>query len=175
MEDADLEEFLNLSVPDKNSRLDSRAHRIVVTVECLHLLHKLGDAVEVLRQDQPVELQNIIQRSTTGVKEGAAKGFSGSLLSALFSSVVDQFTLVAQGCHLIGRTMVKVASRNNEWCQAKLEQSEVWAKVQTAVQDMLKNYLDFDNKMAIHQPTKAQFSEPTADINSYFVRRKNVR
>ena len=36
---------------------------------------------------------------------------------------------------------------------------------------MLTDYLDFDNKMSIHKPTKAQFSEPTADINSYFVRR----
>ncbi len=83
--------------------------------------------------------------------------------------------MVAQGCHLVGRTLVKVASRSNEWSQAKLENGEVWAKVQTATQEMLKNYLDFDNKMAIHQPTKAQFSEPTADINSYFVRRKNVK
>ena len=39
---------------------------------------------------------------------------------------------------------------------------------------MLTDYLDFDNKMSIHKPTKAQFSEPTADINSYFVRRRNV-
>lgn len=37
-----------------------------------------------------MELQNIIQRSTSAVKEGAAKGFSGSLLSALFNSVVEQ-------------------------------------------------------------------------------------
>ena len=67
------------------------------------------------------------------MKEGAAKGFAGHSLSELFSSVVEQFSLVAQGCHLVGRTMVKVASRNNEWCQAKLEQGEVWAKVQTTV------------------------------------------
>ena len=39
---------------------------------------------------------------------------------------------------------------------------------------MLTDYLDFDNKMSIHKPTKAQFSEPTADINSYFVRRRNA-
>ena len=48
MEDGELEDFLGLPVQEKNSRLDSsRAHRIVVTVECLHLLHKLGDTVEV--------------------------------------------------------------------------------------------------------------------------------
>ncbi len=40
---------------------------------------------------------------------------------------------------------------------------------------MLTDYLDFDNKTAIHQPSSAQFTEPTADINSYFVRRRNVR
>ena len=43
--------------------------------------------------------------------------------------------LVAQGCHLVSRAMVKIASRKSDWAQAKLEQNEVWAKVQTAVRE----------------------------------------
>ena len=58
---------------------------------------------------------------------------SGNQLPNLFSSVVEQFTLVAQACHLVSRAMVKIASQNSDWTQAKLEQNEVWAKVQTAV------------------------------------------
>ena len=40
---------------------------------------------------------------------------------------------------------------------------------------MLTDYLDFSHETSIHQPTSAQYSEPTSDINSFFVRRKMVR
>ena len=46
MEDTEIEAFLDQSVVVKNSKED-RAHKIVVAIECLHMLNKLSDAIDV--------------------------------------------------------------------------------------------------------------------------------
>jgi len=79
---------------------------LATIVECLHMLQKLPDAVEHLRQEMPNELQvrenqsgqlvanvffqGIIQRATVSAKDAAKAGYSGNLLSILFASVIEQ-------------------------------------------------------------------------------------
>ena len=46
LEDGEIQSFLDQPVAVKNSKED-RAHKIVVVVECLHMLNKLSDAIEV--------------------------------------------------------------------------------------------------------------------------------
>jgi len=40
---------------------------------------------------------------------------------------------VAESYHLLGRCAIKVATKKNEWAQTRVEQADVWAKIQAAV------------------------------------------
>lgn len=97
------------------------------------------------------------------------------LLSSLFSTLVNQFTVLADIHAIMARAVHLSVERNSPGEVVRLDKNEIWAKVQTVVQLMLTDYLDFSHETSIHQPTSAQYSEPTSDINSFFVRRKMVR
>ena len=97
------------------------------------------------------------------------------LLSSLFSALVNQFTVLADIHAIMARAVHKSVERNSPGEVVRIDKNEIWAKVQTVVQLMLTDYLDFSHETSIHQPTSAQYSEPTSDINSFFVRRKMVR
>ena len=65
---------------------------------------------------------------------------------------------------------------------ARLDMAEIWSKVQSVIQVLLTDYLDFKSSSttlmslsSLPQQNSNNFSEPTADINSYFVRRKTAR
>jgi len=58
--------------------------------------------------------------------------------------------------------------------------AEVWSRVQSVIQVLLTDYLDFKSSstlgsLSLPQQSASTFCEPTADINSYFVRRKTAR
>ncbi len=114
---------------------------------------------------------------------GGAAGATGAesengtdvlLLSGLFTALVNQFSLSADVYAIMSRAVQKSVERNSS-TDLRMDKNEIWIKVQCVVQLMLTGYLDFSNETSIHQPTSAQYSEPTSDINSYFVRRKGVR
>jgi hypothetical protein len=120
---------------------------------------------------------------TVGQHANASGGNGGEhhnadvhLLSGLFSALVNQFTVLADVYAVMSRAVHRSVERNAvEGREVRIDKNEIWSKVQTVAQLMLTDYLDFSHETSIHQPTSAQFSEPTSDINSYFVRRKVVR
>jgi hypothetical protein len=67
----------------------------------------------------------------------------------------------------------------NKMDQARLDLAEVWSRVQSVIQVRLTDYLDFKSSstlgsLSLLQQSANTFSEPTADINSYFVRGKTA-
>ena len=118
-------------------------HAIIIDVECLSLLNKIPDAIDHLKSELLNELQGIINRSTTTLNEaGPFSQGDNRLLPELFTMVVDQFGLVIDAYRLFSLAIQKSHERTQ--CEiARFDHAEVWAKVQSTVQIMLTDYLDF--------------------------------
>ena len=105
------------------------------------------------------------------------------LLPELFTAVVEQFQLVVDAFRVMLQCLAMSVDRNR--CDSvKFDIAEVWARVQSVMQMMLTDYLDFKAKNSLHQPSSASDANAsnasssaatTADINSFFVRRKTQR
>ena len=177
------------------------AHAIVINVECLSLLNKLPDAMEHLKSELLSELQGIITRSTSTLNEsGPFPQGDNRLLPELFTMVVDQFGLVIDAYRLFSLAIHKSHERTQ--CElVRFDLAEIWAKIQSTVQMMLTDYLDFKSSKsaAIAQQNAAisagqasgtsgplsvsslattytdNAAGTIADINSYFVRRKTQK
>lgn len=163
-----------LDNPKAANLTDGPSHVIVIDVECLGLLNKLPDAVESLKSDLLDELQTVVIRSTQLlIDSGPYPQGDSRLLPELFTAVVDQFHLVIDAYRLFARALSKTVERNE--CEiGRLDLAEVWSRVQSVMQMMLTDYLDFKSKQAAAQAatTTTTTTEPTADMNSFFVRRK---
>ena len=121
------------------------AHAIIIDVECLALLNKLPDALDHLKSEMLNELQGIINRSTTILNEsGPFQQGDSRLLPELFTMVVDQFGLVIDAYRLFSMAIQKAHERTH--CElVRFDHADVWARVQSTVQMMLTDYLDFKN------------------------------
>ena len=161
-------------------------HVIVIDIECLALLNQLPNAIEAVKSDLLNELQSIVTRSTQILQENGqhpSAGGDAKLLPELFSAVVEQFHLVVDSFRVMLQCIGTSVDRNR--CDSvKFDIAEVWARVQSVMQMMLTDYLDFKAKNSLHQPSSvdtsggggsASSSATTADINSFFVRRKTQR
>jgi exocyst complex component 4 len=128
----------------------------------------------------------IVSRSTQIlIENGQWPQGDARLLPDLFTAVVDQFHLVIDAFRIFSQCISKSVDRTN--CEmVKFDLAEIWARVQSVMQMMLTDYLDFKSKNSMtlnHQSTSssssttATTSEPatTADINSFFVRRKTQK
>ena len=178
------EEFQNiLKNPKLASLSEGPMHVIVINIECLALLNQLPNAIEAVKSDLLNELQSIVSVSTQILQEnGPFPVGDARLLSELFTAVVDQFQLVVDAFRVMLQCLAMSVDRNR--CESvKFDIAEVWARVQSVMQMMLTDYLDFKAKNSLHQPSStsdanaanASSSATTADINSFFVRRKTQR
>ena len=156
-------------------------HVIVIDIECLALLNQLPNAIDAVKSDLLNELQSIVTRSTQILQEnGPYPSGDARLLPELFSAVVEQFHLVVDSFRVMLQCIAASVDRNR--CDlVKFDIAEVWARVQSVMQMMLTDYLDFKAKNSLHQPSSDTSSgssgsaATTADINSFFVRRKTQR
>ena len=179
------EEFQNiLKNPKLASLSEGPMHVIVINIECLALLNQLPNAIEAVKSDLLNELQSIVSVSTQILQEnGPFPVGDARLLSELFTAVVDQFQLVVDAFRVMLQCLAMSVDRNR--CESvKFDIAEVWARVQSVMQMMLTDYLDFKAKNSLHQPSSASDANAsnasssaatTADINSFFVRRKTQR
>ena len=93
-------------------------------------------------------------------------------INSIFSLnlVVDSFRIMIQ--------CMNTSVDRNQCDSVKFDLAEVWARVQSVMQMMLTDYLDFKAKNSLGlNPSNPEPSstQTTADINSFFVRRKTQR
>ena len=169
-----------LNDPDAADATLGPAHAILIDMECLALLNKLPESVESLNSDLQKQLSQILTRTSQQLAEsGRYPQGDKRLLPQLFSAVVAQLQRVVEAHRLASMAGQKAVIRNKT-DQARLDLAEVWSRVQSVIQVLLTDYLDFKSSstlgsLSLPQQSAATFSEPTADINSYFVRRKTAR
>ena len=169
-----------LNDPDTADPSLSPAHAILIDMECLAMLNKLPETVDSLSADLQKQLFSILTRSTQLlVESGRYPVGDQRLLPQLFAAVVAQLQRVVEA-HRLAATAGQRATARHQCEAARLEQGAVWGKVQAVMQVLLTDYLDFKSSstlgsMSTSQQNPTTYSEPTADINSYFVRRKTAR
>ncbi|XP_023334937.1 exocyst complex component 4 isoform X4 [Eurytemora carolleeae] len=171
---------LILENPEKADPSKGPAHCILIDMECLALLNRLPEAIESLTSELQGQLFQILTRSTHQLLD-TAKYSQGDkrLLPQLFSAVVSQLNRVVDAYRLAAKAGQRAVTRHKA-DPVRLDLADVWSKVQSVIQVLLTDYLDFKSSSTmgsinVHQNTSNNFSEPTADINSYFVRRKIAR
>ena len=152
------------------------AFSILIDMECLTMLNKLPDAVESLTADLQNQLFQILTRTTHQlIESGKYSQGNKRLLGILFSAVVAQLNHVVDAYKLAARVADKAVKRHKADF-ARIDLPEVWSKVQSVVQVLLTDYLDFKSSTQLGslnaQQSNNTLSEPAADINSFFVRRK---
>jgi len=169
-----------LADPDTADATLGPAHAILIDMECLAMLNKLPETVDSLAADLQKQLFSILTRSTQLLVEtGRYPAGDQRLLPQLFAAVVAQLQRVVEAHRLAATAAARAVARHQ--CEAaRLEQAAVWGKVQAVMQVLLTDYLDFKSSstlgsMSTSQQNTAAYSEPTADINSYFVRRAKPR
>jgi len=169
-----------LGDPDTADPSLSPAHAILIDMECLAMLNKLPETVDSLSADLQKQLFSILTRTTQLlVESGRYPVGDQRLLPQLFAAVVAQLQRVVEA-HRLAATASQRATGRHQCEAARLEQGAVWGKVQAVMQVLLTDYLDFKSSstlgsMSTSQQNPTTYSEPTADINSYFVRRKTAR
>ena len=169
-----------LNDPDAADSTLGPAHAILIDMECLSILNKLPETVESLNSDLQKQLSQILSRTSQQLAEsGGFPQGDKRLLPQLFSAVVAQLQRVVEAHRLCAMASQKAVVRNKTDL-AKLDLAEVWSRVQSVIQVLLTDYLDFKSSstlgsLSMPQQSANTFSEPTADINSYFVRRKTAR
>lgn len=152
------------------------AFSILIDMECLTMLNKLPDAVDSLTADLQNQLFQILTRTTHQlIESGKYSQGDKRLLGILFSAVVAQLNHVVDAYKLAARVADKAVKRHKADF-ARIDLPEVWSKVQSVVQVLLTDYLDFKSSTQLGslnaQQSNNTLSEPAADINSFFVRRK---
>ena len=152
------------------------AFSILIDMECLTMLNKLPDAVESLTGELQNQLFQILTRTTHQlIESGKYSQGDKRLLGILFSAVVAQLNHVVDAYRLAARVADKAVKRHKADF-ARIDLPEVWSKVQSVIQVLLTDYLDFKSSSQLGslnaQQSNNTLSEPAADINSFFVRRK---
>ena len=152
------------------------AFSILIDMECLTMLNKLPDSVESLTGELQNQLFQILTRTTHQlIESGKYPQGDKRLLGILFSAVVAQLNHVVDAYRLAARVADKAVKRHKADF-ARIDLPEVWSKVQSVIQVLLTDYLDFKSSSQLGslgvQQSNNTLSEPAADINSFFVRRK---
>ena len=171
-----------LAEPEAADPSQGPAHSILIDMECLAMLNKMPETVETLNSDLQKQLFQILTRTSQQLAEsGRYPQGDKRLLPQLFSAVVAQLQRVVEA-HRLATVAGNRSVTRHKTELARLDLAEVWSRVQSVIQVLLTDYLDFKSSSttlmslsSMPQQNSNNFTEPTADINSYFVRRKTAR
>ncbi|ALC46761.1 sec8 [Drosophila busckii] len=145
---------------------------IAIIVECFGMLHKVPDSLEMLRVQIQTELLNVVRQTTQQLAstETQQSADSNPLLT-LLEIIFKQFKAIAKTHALLLKNYLAVGQKYSVVGPQPYDLTDFWSQAQSVLQLLLTDYLDIQNASA-DECGQTGFSEPTSNINSYFLRRK---
>ncbi|XP_039231005.1 exocyst complex component 4 isoform X6 [Drosophila yakuba] len=148
----------------------SMSYFVAIIVESFGMLHKVPDSLETLRVQIQTELLNVVRNTTHLLSVNGATADTNPLLT-LLEVIFKQFKAIAKTHTLLLKNYLSVGQKYSVVGPQPYDLTDFWAQAQSVLQLLLTDYLDIQNA-ASDESAQTGFSEPTSNINSYFLRRK---
>lgn len=148
----------------------SMSYFVAIIVESFGMLHKVPDSLETLRVQIQTELLNVVRHTTHQLSVSGATADTNPLLT-LLEVIFKQFKAIAKTHSLLLKNYLSVGQKYSVVGPQPYDLTDFWAQAQSVLQLLLTDYLDIQNAAA-DESAQTGFSEPTSNINSYFLRRK---
>ncbi|XP_043651586.1 exocyst complex component 4 isoform X3 [Drosophila teissieri] len=148
----------------------SMSYFVAIIVESFGMLHKVPDSLETLRVQIQTELLNVVRHTTHLLSVNGATADTNPLLT-LLEVIFKQFKSIAKTHSLLLKNYLSVGQKYSVVGPQPYDLTDFWAQAQSVLQLLLTDYLDIQNA-ASDESAQTGFSEPTSNINSYFLRRK---
>ncbi|KAH8336426.1 hypothetical protein KR059_010030 [Drosophila kikkawai] len=148
----------------------SMSYFVAIIVESFGMLHKVPDSLETLRVQIQTELLNVVRQTTQQLSLSGETG-EGNPLLMLLEIIFKQFKAIAKTHTLLLKNYLSVGQKYSVVGPQPYDLTDFWAQAQSVLQLLLTDYLDIQNA-ASEESAQTGFSEPSSNINSYFLRRK---
>ncbi|XP_017044207.1 exocyst complex component 4 isoform X5 [Drosophila ficusphila] len=148
----------------------SMSYFVAIIVESFGMLHKVPDSLETLRVQIQTELLNVVRHTTHQLSLSGASEEPNPLLT-LLEIIFKQFKAIAKTHTLLLKNYLSVGQKYSVVGPQPYDLTDFWGQAQSVLQLLLTDYLDIQNA-ASDESAQTGFSEPTSNINSYFLRRK---
>ncbi|XP_026850554.1 exocyst complex component 4 isoform X5 [Drosophila persimilis] len=165
LEKAEIIEDADLIYPEL-----SMSYFVAIIVESFGMLHKVPDSLETLRVQIQTELLNVVRHTTHQLSLSAGAGDSNPLLM-LLEIIFKQFKAIAKTHTLLLKNYLSVGQKYSVVGPQPYDLTDFWSQAQSVLQLLLTDYLDIQNG-ASDESAQTGFTEPTSNINSFFLRRK---
>ncbi|SPP83155.1 blast:Exocyst complex component 4 [Drosophila guanche] len=149
----------------------SMSYFVAIIVESFGMLHKVPDSLESLRVQIQTELLNVVRHTTHQLSLSATATGDSNPLLMLLEIIFKQFKAIAKTHALLLKNYLSVGQKYSVVGPQPYDLTDFWAQAQSVLQLLLTDYLDIQNA-ASDESAQTGFTEPTSNINSFFLRRK---
>ncbi|XP_037947074.1 exocyst complex component 4 [Teleopsis dalmanni] len=149
----------------------SMTYFISIIVECFGMLGKVPDSLEKLRVQIQDELLHVVRNTTQELISLNLTANNRYPLLALLEVIYEQFKSIAKTHTLLLKNYLAVVQKYSVVGPQPYDLTDFWAQAQSVLQLLLTDYLDIQNSAA-DESSQSAFSEPTSNINFFFLRRK---
>ncbi|KAG1676103.1 Exocyst complex component 4 [Nymphon striatum] len=152
--------------------------RILPVVQCLHKLNRLPDAIENVKERCQSQLLFVVRNT---VKQFSPDNMTpqynqSSMLHNFLNQVFKQFKEIVHMHEIFLDNIRKVMVADGQHSDLHLYgTAEVWSKIQAVLETVIGEYLDIGNTSTGRQPPHPVFTETTADIATFFARKRNIK
>ncbi|XP_039261309.2 exocyst complex component 4-like [Styela clava] len=155
---------------------------MAILVLSLGLLGKIPDAIEATKVKMDRHINMIVTHTTVEItdlfyKQGD-EGDNPERLLQLLEKLFEKFRCIASAHEHILHLISQSASKNSDGSMdvQLYDMEEVWSKIQSVLQAILQEYLDFDNASANSQLANTGFNDvQSGSFASHFSRKRATR
>ncbi|XP_026689907.2 exocyst complex component 4-like [Ciona intestinalis] len=169
--------ILELEAEDLNPD-DDPLNLMTVLVESLSRLHRIPDMIEATKVKMDRHINMIVTHATVEVTDLAFDDENKDVdnpkrLLQLLNSLFEKFyCIVAAHKHVLRD--LKTAITASELDTQLYDMEEIWAKIQSVLQNLLNDYLDADNAAVTSQLSGLSFTE-SVSLSSHFMKKRAPR
>ncbi|KAI8129471.1 Exocyst complex component 4 [Lucilia cuprina] len=149
----------------------SMTYFIAIIVECFGMLQKVPDSIEKLRVGIQTELLEIVRNTTRQMIDNSIVSNERYPLLTLLDVIYKQFKAIARTHATLLKNFLVVVQKYQVVGPQHYTLTDYWSQAQSVLQLLLTDYLDIQNASA-DDASQSAYSEPTNNINTFFLRRK---